>query len=210
MMILGADPRQLRRDVSSAMTRIQERGFLATPVTLALDAAFYAQLPANWAYRPRKAMDQRNYPGCAAFIISTAASAMATLGPGPSLLSRLPAQPFYFNFHPPGSTSCRGQMMLGNYAHHQPVRQQQDFVLLNFLLCQLQKFRSADADGLTTIFFDKDRGAEICIRALDGQYADRDGEPTGFNPLQLPCTDRNVMFLDSLLAMLARTLTTRR
>lgn len=50
------------------MTRIQERGFLATPVTLALDAAFYAQLPANWAYRSRKAMlTSRNFAGLCSF-----------------------------------------------------------------------------------------------------------------------------------------------
>ncbi|AZR86478.1 secretion system protein [Bordetella pertussis] len=207
MMILGADPRQLRRDVSSAMTRIQERGFLATPVTLALDAAFYAQLPANWAYRSRKAMlTSRNFAGLCSFHNFYGGKRDGNpWGPALSLLSTPSGQPFYFNFHHSGlDEDCRGQMMLGNT---RIIGQSGSgkTVLLNFLLCQLQKFRSADADGLTTIFFDKDRGAEICIRALDGQYLRiRDGEPTGFNPLQLPCTDRNVMFLDSLLAMLAR------
>ncbi|KDC56705.1 CagE, TrbE, VirB family, component of type IV transporter system domain protein, partial [Bordetella bronchiseptica MBORD591] len=181
--------------------------FLATPVTLALDAAFYAQLPANWAYRPRKAMlTSRNFAGLCSFHNFYGGKRDGNpWGPALSLLSTPSGQPFYFNFHHSGlDEDCRGQMMLGNT---RIIGQSGSgkTVLLNFLLCQLQKFRSADADGLTTIFFDKDRGAEICIRALDGQYLRiRDGEPTGFNPLQLPCTDRNVMFLDSLLAMLAR------
>ncbi|KCV59130.1 type IV secretion system protein PtlC [Bordetella bronchiseptica 99-R-0433] len=207
MMIHGVDPQQLRRDVSSAMTRIQERGFLAALVTLALDAAFYAQLPANWTYRPRKALlTSRNFAGLCSFHDFYGGKRDGNpWGQAVSILSTPSGQPFYFNFHHSRpDEDCRGQMMLGNT---RIIGQSGSgkTVLLNFLLCQLQKFRAEGADGLTTVFFDKDRGAEICICAIDGHYLQiRDGEPTGFNPLQLPCTDRNVMFLDTWLAVLAR------
>src|SRR5690606_17347007 len=47
-----------------------------------------------------------------------------------------------------------------------------------------------------TIFFDKDRGGEIFVRAVNGRYdVLRPGTPTGFNPLQLPDTPANRRFL---------------
>jgi type IV secretion system protein VirB4 len=43
--------------------------------------------------------------------------------------------------------------------------------------------------------FDKDRGAEIFLRAMGGHYARLSpGEPTGFNPLKLPDTAPNRAF----------------
>ncbi len=46
------------------------------------------------------------------------------------------------------------------------------------------------------MFFDKDRGAEIFLRAIGGRYdAIRPGEPTGFNPLALDDTPSNRAFL---------------
>jgi len=63
-------------------------------------------------------------------------------------------------------------------------------VVMNFLTAQAQKLKPR------TIIFDKDRGAEIFIRALGGHYAQLvPGEPTGFNPLQLPDSAANRAFL---------------
>jgi type IV secretion system protein VirB4 len=60
--------------------------------------------------------------------------------------------------------------------------------------------------GTTQVLFDKDRGLEILVRALDGEYLPlKSGEPTGFNPLQLPQTPRNLEFLKSWLRLLVRT-----
>ena len=169
------------------MTRIQERGFLATPVTLALDAAFYAQLPANWAYRPRKAMlTSRNFAGLCSFHNFYGGKRDGNpWGPALSLLSTPSGQPFYFNFHHSGlDEDCRGQMMLGNT---RIIGQSGSgkTVLLNFLLCQLQKFRSADADGLTTIFFDKDRARKS---ASAPSMASTCGYATANRPASTPCS----------------------
>src|SRR5262249_7326710 len=52
---------------------------------------------------------------------------------------------------------------------------------------------------------DKDRGLEILVRALGGEYLPlRNGTPTGFNPLQLPDTPANRAFWKSWLYALAR------
>ena len=72
--------------------------------------------------------------------------------------------------------------------------------LINFLLSQVQKF-----DPVPTIFFfDKDRGAEIFVRACGGNYlALENGEPTGFNPFQCEASEENVQFLAGLVKVLA-------
>ena len=60
--------------------------------------------------------------------------------------------------------------------------------------------------GVTQVIFDKDRGLEILVRALGGEYCPlRNGEPTGFNPLKLPPTPLNTEFLKSWLRVLVQT-----
>jgi type IV secretion system protein VirB4 len=62
--------------------------------------------------------------------------------------------------------------------------------VLGFLLAQARKFNPR------IVFFDKDRGAEIFLRAIGGRYETlRPGEPTGFNPLLLTDTPANRAFL---------------
>jgi type IV secretion system protein VirB4 len=53
------------------------------------------------------------------------------------------------------------------------------------------------------VFFDKDRGAEIFLRAMGAHYTRMiPGQPTGFNPLSLPDTPGNRAFLHDFLACL--------
>jgi type IV secretion system protein VirB4 len=55
------------------------------------------------------------------------------------------------------------------------------------------------------IFIDKDRGAEIFIRALGGRYETLGpGEPTGFNPLMLPDSGENREFLFQLFSFMLK------
>ncbi len=69
---------------------------------------------------------------------------------------------------------------------------------MNFLLAQARKFRPR------IVFFDKDRGAELFIRAIGGRYdLLRPGTPSGLNPLQLDDTPVNRQFLIDWLALLA-------
>ena len=53
-------------------------------------------------------------------------------------------------------------------------------MFIGFLVAMLAR------QGATQVVFDKDRGLEILVRALGGEYCPlKNGEPTGFNPLQL-------------------------
>jgi type IV secretion system protein VirB4 len=63
-------------------------------------------------------------------------------------------------------------------------------VFVGFCVCLLLRH------GATQVVFDKDRGLEILVRALGGQYLTfRRGAATGCNPLQLDGTPANRAFL---------------
>jgi type IV secretion system protein VirB4 len=88
--------------------------------------------------------------------------------------------PYNFNFHVGD---------LGNFTVIGPSGTGKT-VLLSFLVAQANKFKPR------VVFFDKDRGAEIFIRAAGGRYdLLAPGEPSGLNPLQLPDTAENRGFL---------------
>jgi type IV secretory pathway VirB4 component len=52
-MVYGDTIAEVNRHVASAIAVLGDMGFIASVVTTATDAAFFAQLPANWQYRPR-------------------------------------------------------------------------------------------------------------------------------------------------------------
>ncbi len=101
-------------------------------------------------------------------------------GDAVTVLDTTSGTPFYFNFHvrDVGHTLIIGPTGAGKT------------VLMNFLCAQAQKFRPR------SFFFDKDRGAEIFIRAMDGVYTVIDpGSNCGFNPLQLDENGENRAFI---------------
>jgi type IV secretion system protein VirB4 len=72
-------------------------------------------------------------------------------------------------------------------------------VFIGFLVAMLSR------NGVTQVVIDKDHGLEILVRALGGEYLElRSGQPTGFNPLQLPATPSNLEFLKQWLQLLVR------
>ncbi|HEK6333028.1 TPA: hypothetical protein SO899_004653 [Yersinia enterocolitica] len=83
-------------------------------------------------------------------------------------------------------------------------------MLMAFIQVMMQKYRQprsfspqAKTQRLTTVYFDKDRGAELNVRALGGQYYKvKSGEPTGWNPFRLPPTKRNLNFIKKLMRIL--------
>jgi len=71
-------------------------------------------------------------------------------------------------------------------------------VFIGFLIAMLARQR------VTQVVFDKDRGLEILVRALGGEYFPLESGPsTGFNPLQLSPTPPNVEFLKTWLQSLS-------
>ena len=120
-------------------------------------------------------------------------------GPSVSILQTLNNQAYHFNFHATkpheyslGEKAIANTMVIGKSGTGKTA-------LINFLLAQVQKL---DPEP-TIFFFDKDRGAEIFIRACGGHYFTLEkGQPTGFNPLQCENTPENEQFLVELLQTL--------
>jgi type IV secretion system protein VirB4 len=104
------------------------------------------------------------------------------------LMETTAAGPYFFNFH-------HGD--LGNFTVIGPSGSGKT-VVLNFLLAQARRHDPR------IVFFDKDRGAELFIRAIGGRY-DRlhPDVPSGLNPLQLPDSASTRSFLADWLALLA-------
>ena len=97
-----------------------------------------------------------------------------------TVLNTVSGTPYFFSFHvrDVGHTMIIGPTGAGKT------------VMMNFLCAQAQKF------NCRMFFFDKDRGANIFIRALGGTYSILDASTeSGFNPLQLPETNENMTFL---------------
>ena len=166
-------------EVQSAFT---ETGIIAVREDVNLEAAFWAQFPGNFKDIARRALiSTGNFAGFASgHNFPVGKSAGNHWGSAVTLLETTSAGPYHFNFH-------KGD--LGNFTIIGPSGSGKT-VVLNFLLAQARRF------GPRIVFFDKDRGAEIFLRAIGGRYdALRPGTPTGFNPLQLPDSPGNRRFL---------------
>jgi type IV secretion system protein VirB4 len=177
--------------LAGAASVLADIGAVVVREDINLEPAYWAQFPGNESYAVRRALISTSN---AAGFISLHGFPMGTMtdnhwGEAISLFETTSATPYFFNFHAAD---------LGHFTVIGPSGSGKT-VVLNFLTAQAQKLKPR------TIFFDKDRGAEIFIRALGGHYAQLvPGEPTGFNPLQLPDNAANRAFLvDWLKAMLA-------
>jgi type IV secretion system protein VirB4 len=173
-------------DVQSALAEI---GAIAVREDTNLEPAFWAQFPGNFKYVARKALvSNANFASLASFHNHAVGRAEGNhWGDAITVLETTAHGPYYFNFH-------NGD--LGNFTLIGPSGSGKT-VLLTFLIAQARKFRPR------IVYFDKDRGAEIFIRAIGGRYdVLRPGEPTGLNPLQLDDTPANRAFLTEWLSRL--------
>ncbi|MEN1957522.1 VirB4 family type IV secretion/conjugal transfer ATPase [Luteimonas changyuni] len=192
----------LSRHLADARAELSNAGFVSAKEDLAVASAFYAQLPGNWRYRTRLAnVSSLNFLGLSP--LHNFAAGKQHRNPWGDCVTTLQAsngQPYHFNFHAThpvedsfGEKALGNTLVIGKSGTGKTA-------LVNFLLSQTQKLDPAP----TVFFFDKDRGAEIFVRACGGNYlALENGRPTGFNPLQCERTEANVQFLGELVKMLA-------
>lgn len=183
-------------DISGALAGAE---LIVRLVDRALIAAWAAQLPGNWAWRPRPCpITSLNFL-CFASMHNYLFGKPAgnPWGPAVTMLKTTGGTPYYMNFHASladvddtgkrrlGNTSVIGQSGTGKT------------VLLGHLIAQARKFR------YTAAVFDKDRGMQVTVMALGGKYFPmRLGVPTGWNFLQLPPTRTNLAFMALLTRLL--------
>ena len=200
--------RLLNDNVALARSLLADTGMTVAREDLALEAAFGEQLPGNFALRPRKApITSRNFAAMAPFHNYPAGRARGNhWGEALALLCTSARSPYYFSLHAsdPRDPDGGSRKDTGHTLICGPTGSGKT-VFIGFLVTLLMH------QDATQVIFDKDRGLEILVRALDGEYfALRQGMPTGFNPLQLPQSPGHAEFLKAWLRLLVRPARERR
>ena len=186
----AASLEELDGQIAEVTAALADLGLVAVREDIALEPAFWSQFPGNFKYISRRGMiSTRNFAGLASLHNFPVGRPRGNhWGEAVTLFETTAAGPYFFSFH---------QNDLGNFTVIGPSGSGKT-VVLNFLLAQARKFAPR------IIFFDKDRGAELFIRAIGGQYDRlRAGAPSGLNPLQLEETAENRQFLIEWISLLA-------
>jgi type IV secretion system protein VirB4 len=185
--------KSLLDNISHARSVLGETGMVVAREDLALEAGFWAQLPANFGFRPRKApITSRNFAGMSPFHNFPLGRATGNhWGDALTMLITNARSPYYFSLHASDPKAADGgsRKDIGHTSIIGPTGSGKT-VFIGFSVCMLLK------TGATQVLFDKDRGLEILVRALGGRYLPlKNGVPTGMNPLQLEPSPNNVEFL---------------
>jgi type IV secretion system protein VirB4 len=192
--------RTLNECIAQARAILGDTGMTVAREDLALEAAFWAQLPGNFSLRPRKApITSRNFAAVASFHNFPAGRAQGNhWGEALALFPTRGNSAYHFSLHASDPSDGSSRRDAGHTFICGPTGSGKT-VLIGFLVAMLAR------QGVTQVVLDKDRGLERLVRALDGEYLTlRNGEATGFNPLQLPSGPGHVEFLRGWLQLLAR------
>ena len=194
--------KDLNDSVAQARTLLADCGMTVAREDLALEAAFWAQLPGNFGYRSRKApITSRNLSAMANFHNYPTGRAIGNhWGEALAMLISSARSPYYFSLHASDPTEPDGgsRKDTGHTLICGPTGSGKT-VFIGFMVAMLAR------QGVTQVVFDKDHGLEILVRALGGEYLPlKSGRRTGFNPLQLPDTPENIEFLKQWLRCLTR------
>lgn len=198
--VFGESSEQTLRGAAEVIGALSEDQVIARLIDRALVAAWWAQLPCNWKWRPRPApITSLNFLSLASMHNYLFGKPNGNpWGPAVTMLKTTGGTPYYLNFHATleeldetgkrrlGHTGFLGKSGTGKT------------VLLGHCLTQARKF------GYTGAVFDYGRGLQVAVMAMGGKYFPlRWGVPTGWNYLQLPETELNLGFMRKLTNLLA-------
>jgi type IV secretion system protein VirB4 len=192
----------LNDSLALARTLLADTGMTVAREDLALEAAFWAQLPGNFGDRPRKApITSRNFAAMvSAHNFPSGRVTGNHWGEALTMFITSARSPYYFSLHAsdPKDPDGGSRKDTGHTFICGPTGSGKT-VFVGFLLAMLSR------QGVTQVVFDKDHGLEILVRALGGTYLPlKNGTPTGFNPLKAPATPANIEFLKTWLRSLVR------
>ena len=199
LMLLADDKKSLDLYLNQAARCYLDIGFSIVREDLGQEAAFWAQFPGNHKYIARSALiTSENFADfCPLHNYKIGYKDGNHLGSAVSLLETTSKTPYFFNFHKQGSSSeitPGHSTIIGSNGAGKTV-------LMTFLDAQVSRYHGR------SVFFDRDRGAEIYVRATGGVYSilspDHPKE-SSFNPLLLPDTKVNRKFCKDWLAQLCK------
>jgi type IV secretion system protein VirB4 len=195
--VRGADNmfriKELNNNIALAKTLLGDTGMTVAREDLAIEAAFWAQLPGNFALRPRLSpITSRNFAAmCPYHNYPVGRLTGNHWGDAMAVLISNAKSNYYFSLHASDPKDPAGGSKK-DVAHTYICGQTGSgkTVLVGFLITMMQK------QNVTQVIFDNDYGLEILIRALGGCYLTiQNKQKTGFNPLQLEATSDNIEFM---------------
>lgn len=202
LQVLADNVKSLNDHLAIARAILADTGMTVAREDLALEAAFWSQLPGNFRDRPRKApITSRNFAAMASFHNFPAGRAAGNhWGEALALLISSARSPYYFSLHAsdPKDPDGGSRKDTGHTFICGPTGSGKT-VFIGFMVAMLSR------QGATQVLFDKDRGLEGLVRALGGEYLPlKNGLATGFNPLQLPSVPGAFEFQKGWLRTLVR------
>jgi type IV secretion system protein VirB4 len=193
VMCLGNTIADMERCVQDVTNEIQQLGMTVVREDMNAEPCFWAQMPGNFSYIARRALiTSRNFTAFTSLHnFALGRRDGNRWGPAVALLQTTSSTPYYFNFH---------RRQVGNFTVVGPTGSGKT-VALSFLMAQAMRIQPQPRCA----YFDKDRGAEVFIRAMGGSYELLEpGTSTGFNPLQQRNTPANREFVKNLLRFMVR------
>jgi type IV secretion system protein VirB4 len=213
VLVRADDPKALNKNISATGTMLSDSGMKWAREEAGIAAAYWSQLPGNFAYRVRVGdITSRNFAGFSSFHNFPIGHIRHNQwGHAVTVFTTTSGAPYFFNFHK-GESGAEAQRLARLDPEHKDLA---NFVCIGqsgagktvlemFFLAQLQKF-SEPSKGrrLSCVVFDKDLGGSIAVRAMGGRYyALKNGKRSGFNPLQMDPTEFNLSFLETLVRRL--------
>ena len=174
LAVYADDLDQLGDHGARARARLTDAGSVVVQEGLGMEAAFWSQLPGNLAWRTRPgAITSRNFAGFSSLDNYPAGKRQGHWGPALARFRTDGGTQYDYVPHVDdvGMTAIFGPIGSGKTT------------FLMFLLAMLEQ--SMVERGGAVIFFDKDRGGELLVRATGGTYLVlRRGEPSGLAPLR--------------------------
>lgn len=200
LQVFGEDSAHALRAAAEISGALASSEIVTRLVDRALIAAWAAQLPGNWKWRPRPcpitSLNFLCFSSMHNYLYGKPAG--NPWGPAVTMLKTTGGTPYYMNFHSSleevddtgkrrlGNTSIIGKSGTGKT------------VALGHLISQARKF------GYTGAVFDKDRGMQVVIQQMRGKYFPMQmGTLTGWNYLQLEPTAKSIVFMATLTKQLA-------
>ncbi|GAN80603.1 type IV secretion system protein VirB4 [Acidocella aminolytica 101 = DSM 11237] len=184
LAVYGTSLAEVEERAGLARGRLADAGAVVVEERLGLEAAFWSQLPGNLEWRTRPgAINSRNFAGLSSFDNFPAGEKAGHWG-APIARFRTDGGTAYD--YVPHVADVAMTIIFGPIGSGKTA-------LLMFLLAMFEQAMvpHADAEGPSprpngsVVFFDKDRGGELLVRATAGTYLElRRGEASGLAPLR--------------------------
>ena len=174
LAVYGDDIKQLQDRGARARARLTDAGSVVVQEGIGMEAAFWSQLPGNVEWRTRPgAINSRNFAGFSSLENFPTGDRHGHWGSALARFRTNGGTPYDYVPHVEdvGMTAIFGPIGRGKTT------------LMMFILAMLEQ--PMVERGGAVVFFDKDRGGELLVRATGGTYLVlRRGEPSGLAPIR--------------------------